>query len=262
MDAQAEFKAMCDSLSSELVKPFTVQKENIYIDSDLLYNYRLGALLALTRDESDYLHIIKHLHEYLEAPTLECTKFFPDLGLSEADLDKVIDDPKYFVFLNAAAPATLFVKDLETVIRIFNTTNQSRETTRPLHITINQRRVKMHIVHQKALIETIHTFDPSVVVEFTEYKSWFEVPTSVIECQDFLCVYDMVEFLKEGTNSQKILASVPPKMAKCNIATLLQSDVPNPTVEHFENLRVMLEVMCNKFSFRPKTLLNEELING
>lgn len=262
MSAQTEFMSLCEKMSDEIVKPFVTQKENIYIDSDLLYDYKLGAMLALTKNEEDYNYLCKHLDDYLKAPTIECAKFFPDLGIEEQDLEDILSDPKYYIFLNAAAPATLFVDDLSTIIRIFNTINQSKETTRPLRITINQRRIKMHPMHQKALADHIHDTDPSVVVEFTEYKSWFEVPQALIECQDFICVYNMIEFLQTGTNSQKLLGTVPPKLAKANICTLLQADIPNPTVDHFVNLKVMLEIMCNKFTFRPKTLLNKDLIHG
>lgn len=257
-----EFKDVCEKLSQDMMKPFTVQKENIYIDSDLLFDYRLGAVLARVNGESDYNHVVQNIPAYLKAPTLECAKFFPQLNLTEEDLDDVIANPEYFMFLNAAAPATKLIADLEPIIRLFNTINESREGTNPIRITVNQRQIKFCKLVKANLLKTIHKIDPKVVVEFTEYKSWFEVPTSLIESQDFICVYNMIEFLKEGTNSQKLMAAVPPRLSKTNIATLLQSDVANPTVDHFHNLRVMLEVMCHQFCFRPKTLLNEELING
>lgn len=262
MDAQTEFRQLCDKMSQETMKPFMVQKENIYIDSDLLYDYRLGAVLALTRGEADYNYVLAHLNAYLKAPTLECAKFFPDLHLTEEQLDKVIMDPNYFVFMNAAAPATEFFNDLEKIIRIFNTINESKEVTRPLHITINQRRIKIHDVYKRQLENRIHRTDPSVIVEFTEYASWNDVPQTLIEVQDLICVYDMIEFLQEGTNSQKALAKIPSKLCRTCIATLLQSDKENPTLDDFTNLQRMLECMCMKLSFRPKTVLSKELING
>lgn len=263
MTVQNEFKQLCGKMSEEMMKPFMAQKENIYIDADLLYDYRLGAVMALIQGEEDYNYVMQHVQEYLDAPTLECAKFFPKLGLTEQKLDEVIADPKYFVFISAAAPATqLLGEDLETLIRLFNTINQSKEVTRPLHLTINQRHIKIHEVYKKAIRERIWKVDPSVVIDFTEYKTWADVPERTIECQDFLGVYDMIEFLREGTNSQKLISAVPPRLTRCNICTLLQSDHDNPTADEFHNLRLMMECMCAQFTFKPKTLLNEELRNG
>lgn len=263
MTVQEEFRQLCDKMSEEMMKPFTTQKDNIYIDSDLLYDYRLGAVMALIHDEQDFNYVMSHVGEYLSAPTLECAKFFPDLKLTDQMLDDVIVDPKYYVFMNAAAPATEFMgKDFETLIRLFNTINQSKEITHPIHITINQRKIEIHNIYKKAIRERVMRVDPTIEVEFTNYKSWFDVPEATIKDQDFLCVYDMVEFLKEGTNSQRLLSKVPSDLMRCSICTLLQSDHANPSVDEFNNFRLMMECMCNRFSFKPKTLLNEGLRNG
>ena len=262
MDLTSEFRDLCTKVSNETMKPFMVQKENIYIDADLLYDYRLGAVLALTHGEEEFNYVLRNLEAYLKAPTLECAKFFPQLGLTEQKLDEVIANPDYFIFMNAAAPATLFMNDLEKIVVIFNSLNSSREVIRPLRITINQRRIKIHDEYKRQLVNRIHRTDPSVIVDFTEYRTWNDVPYKLISCQDFLCVYDLVEFLREGTNSQKAISKVPSDLGTCCICSLLQSDIPNPTIDHFTNLQRMIECMCQKLTFRPKTLLSKELING
>ena len=69
---------------------------------------------------------------------------------------------------------------------------------------------------------------------------------------------NIIEFLKEGTNSQKALAQVPSKLSRCCIVAPWQTDVENPKPEHFMNLKVMLEVMCNQFSFINRTIRQKE----
>ena len=258
MDAKQEFRSLCDQMSKEIVKPFLAQKEHIYVDADLLYDYRFGAVLALTRNEEQFNYVMQQLPQYLAARDLYVAKYFPELNLTDEKIEETIRDPKYFTFMSAAAPATDFLPNVEQIIRIFNTINESKEVTRPIVITINQRTIELHPVYRKAIKDLVAKIDPSVVVEYTSYKSWFEVPSGLIECQDFMCVYDMIEFLKEGTNSQKALAQVPSKLSRCCIVAPWQTDVENPKPEHFMNLKVMLEVMCNQFSFINRTIRQKE----
>lgn len=262
IDAQAEFMSFCEKMSDEVVKPFTDQKEFIYIDSDLLYNYRLGAVMSQIRGEEDYKYVQEHIQEYLEAPTLECAKFFPKFNLTEEDLDKIIKNPEYFVFMNAAAPTTTFLKDLEMVIRIINSINRSRETKRPLKITINQRKIEIHPYYKSGLKKLIHDIDNTIVVDFVKFPSWFEVPEEFLRKQDYLFVYDMIEFLQQGSVSQKLMGEVPSALTNAAIITLLQSDSLVPTEEGFTNLKAILECMCDKFTFIPKTILVKDENHG
>ena len=260
--AVEEFRSVCDKLSMDLMKPYMAQKKNIYVDADLIYDYRLGALMALTNGEDQYNYVMDNLQGYLDGRTLDCTRYFPKLGLTEADLDRMIADPKYFIFLTAASPASNFLDDLDMIIRIFNTLNQSKEVTDPIKITINQRRIKIHDVHKAGIRSRIHSIDPTVQVDFTEFPSWYQINEKLLAAQDFICVYDMLEFLHEGTVSQKLLSAVPSKLMHADILTLFQSDKQFPTDDDFKNLKTIMECMCDKFSFISKSLRKEGIING
>ena len=262
MSALTDFKSMCEKMSEEIMKPYMTQKKNIYVDADLIYDYRLGALMALIRDESDYQHVLENMDSYLNARTLECAKFFPLMKVTEEDLDNVIANPEYYIFLNAAAPASRFLDDLENIIKIFNTLNQSKEVTEPIKITINQRKIRIANGIRKEIVMKVKSIDPKVLVDFTEFPSWYKVNEKLIADQDFLCVYDMIEFLHEGTISQKLIAEVPSKLMKADIVTLFQSDKQLPTDSDFVNLQTIMECMCDKFSFIPKTIRKEGIING
>ena len=262
MSATEDFRSVCDKLSMDLMKPFMAQKKNIYVDADLIYDYRLGALLALTNGEEQYNYVMDRLPGYLNGRSLDCARFFPDLGFTEKDLDDMIDNPEYFIFLTAASPASTFLDDLDMIIKIINTLNQSKEVTEPLKITINQRKIKIHDVHKAGIIARIHSIDPRVLVDFTEFPSWYKINEKFLEEQDFICVYDMIEFLHEGAVSQKLLSSVPSKLMHADILTLFQSDKQLPTDDDFKNLKTIMECMCDKFSFIPRTLRKEGIING
>ena len=262
MDTKQEFVDLCDKMSKEIVQPFLRPKEHIYVDSDLLYYYRLGAMIGLTKTEQQFNYVVSHVQDYIKAPSLDCARFFPEMGLTDEMLDKFIQAERFFNFVSAAAPASDFIDNLDKIILAMNTVNTSKEVKEPLTITINQRTIPIHPVYKRGIVNRVHSIDPRVNVEFVAYKSWYEVPPTLIEKQDFICVYDLGEFLREGTNSQKLLAEVPSKLSRCYIASLLQSDKPNPTPEQFTNLKAILEVMCDKFMFVEKTILNGELING
>ena len=261
MDIQQELKNLCDDMTRELNASFFKQKQHVYIESDLLYNYRLGAMLGLTRNERDYNYVMDHIQDYLNAPTLACAKFFPEMGMTDEQLDKFIADPKYYQFICAASPATEFIDNLDKVIRIMNTLNQHAEVTQPITITINQRTIPIHPVYKRGIQTRIHETDPRVIVEYTSYPSWYEVPETLLHKQDFICVYDLSEFVHKGSIPEKMMEIYPSKLSDCSIAALLQSDKPAPTIEHFTNMRALMELVCDKFSFFPKTILNGEVIN-
>ena len=250
-------------VSMAAMKPMMTQREFMYIDLDLLYDFRLTALMAFIKGKEDYEYIYKHLDEYLAAPTLEVCKFFPDLGVTEADLDRFLADPKYRTFVAAAALPTGFMKELQDIIKFINTENESKETHRSLKITLNCRRKDTHPYLINKVVRAIHSSDPGVKVEVTEYPDWTEVPASLIKMQDMICVYDVRNFVANGTTSQKLLTELN-ELSNCSIVGLKVSDLgEEDTAVGIINLQDVLSIMCKKFTLVDKSLLKpEDLANG
>lgn len=246
---------LCDRISSEVMRPLVTQKEFMYVDADVLFDYRLGALLATVRGEQDYNYILEHVDEYLNAPTLECAKFFPDLHKTDSELDRIAADPQNATALAALTPPTKVLEQLSVMIRVLNTINLSKETQRPIRVTVNQRRVQITDFVKNAITDAIARGDASATVTFTTYKSWADVPEDILRPQDVIIVYDLKEFLTVGTTSQKLLIDTN-ELSMTDIMAITQSELNSEdTPLGLDNMKNVMELMCDKFTFINKTLL-------
>ena len=251
------------ALSMAAMRPFMTQREFMYVDLDLLYDMRLTALMAYIKGEEDQKYFFEHIPDYINAPTLEVCKFFPKLNVTEAMLDRILDDPEYKTVLAAMALPTNFMRELQDIIKFINTENESKETHRSLKITLNCRYKNLHPYIINRVVDLIHKSDPLVKVEVTEYRDWSEVPASLIKMQDMICVYDVRNFLSDGTTSQKLLTEMN-ELSNCSIVGLKVSDLSKEDTEiGVVNLQDVISIMCKKFTLVNKTLLSTEgLING
>lgn len=250
------------TVSMAAMKPLMTQREFMYIDLDLLYDLRLSALLGFVRGQEDYDYIVQHIPEYLETPTLEVCKFFPKLGVTEEDLDNFINNPDYRAILAALALPTKFMKELQDIVKFINTENESKETHRSIKLTLNCRYKNLHpfIIHR--IVDLIHKSDPGVRVEVTEYRDWFEVPAELIKTQDMICVYDVRNFLADGTVSQKLLTGMN-ELSNCSIVGLKVCDLDKEDENiGVENLQDVLSIMCKKFTLVNKSLLTMGGLNN
>ena len=256
---RADFEEMCTRWSTEMMRPLVKQKEFIYIDADILFDFKLGALISLMRNgEKDYKYILSKLDDYLAAPSLDCARFFPELGLTEEDLTNQMANPKYANVLAAIAPPTRFMAELGEMIRVINTINSSKESSRPLQVTINQRKLPLHKFTKDLLTENIHRADKNTKVEFVEFDSWFNVPKDLLSRQDIICVYDLKEFLAPGSVPQKLLADTN-ELAMSDILAISQSDLTGADLGlGMLNLRDVMEMFCEKFTFIRKTIMRPE----
>lgn len=246
------------TLSMAAMRPFMTQREFMYIDLDLLYDMRLTALMAYIKGEEDYKYLFKHIPDYINAPTLEVCKFFPKLNVTEEMLDRILDDPEYKTVLAAMALPTNFMKELQDIIKFVNTENESKETHRSLKITLNSRYKDPHPYIINRIVSAIHASDPHVRVELTQYRDWTEVPEELIRMQDMICVYDVRNFLDVGSTSQKLLLEMD-ELAHCYIVGLKVSDLGSEdTQAGLINMQDVISIMCKKFTFVNKSLLNME----
>jgi len=254
-ELQQDNAEMRNKISAEIMRPLVTQKEFVYIDADLLYDFRLGGIISTITNEEQYNYIRDHIPEYLDAPTLEVAKFFPDMKMSEQDIDKRLSDPKYEQVLALMSPPTQFISELGLLIRVLNTVNRSKETQRPIKVTVNQRKYMLTDYTKKMIERAVHDGDAKAVVEFTHFESWFKISEALLKQQDVICVYNIREFLQEGTVSQKLLVNTE-EFAMADIMALEQCDLTGDQAEiGLENMADLMRAFgCNSFSFIKKTL--------
>ena len=264
MKISKDFQDMCGKVSEEIMRPYFRQQEYLYIDVDLLADFRLGAVLASVRNEQEYNYVQANMQKYLDAPTLRCAEFFPELGLTDQQLDEIIEKPEYESVLSVIAPRSKLITQFPTLFGMLKSINSRAETSRPLKLYFNcPHRVSDHF--KAGLLELVKEADPTVEVYFTEFKTWYDVDPDILGRMDFIAVYDLIGFLANNTSSMKLLSAIPSKLGSTGIAALVQTDKPDMKGDELElglvNLANLLEMMCDKFTYLRKTVLTKEDVN-
>jgi hypothetical protein len=264
MAMDKELSSFFDRVTTDIMRPYFMQQEYFYIDADLLVDFRLGALMAYIRNEADYKYVVEQIPTYLAGYDLDTAKYFPKLGLTERDLDRALTNPEYLAPLATISPRTQAMTQICTMLSMIKSENARSDTDRPLKLYINFR----YPVHQSIkdeIHDEIKRADDKAIVEFTNYSSWAEPDEEFLKKMDFIGVYNIREFLKEGWPPQKLISAVPSGFGHTAIVALIQSD-PAPDQDQFDlgidNFVNVMELMCDKFSFIPKSIITKDDING
>lgn len=249
------FAQLVDKESAEIIESMMMPINTIYIDSDFLYDYRLGALLMFAKDENTYNYILSKIGEYECNPTMKITKVFPDLGLSEEDVDLMEFDVKYEPYVAAGAPRTEFLDDFQSFIAWVATYNKSQTDDNRILIIINFREHKPTEIQWKALRQFITMGSRYVSVVKTEYSDWDSIDDDLFDKIDMMFVYDMPNFanslklahaVRRFTSHKKLLFAYP------------QVEIDRPTPEEdkeaLDNFAAAMGIIFYKFSYIKRSI--------
>lgn len=246
-----EVNQFSDSIIESMMNPITT----IYIDSDFLYDYRLGALLLLIKGQEDYQYILDHLSYYEKNPTMKITNVFPDLKLTEEDVDLVENDIARRVHIQVVAPKTELLDGLTEFVAAVNTYNVSQAEAAKLTLIINCRRHDMQKSIWRDLVAYVRGFDPSVRMIKTNYYRWDEVPEDTIKDAGMLLVYDMSDFVKSKPVMSKMSTmSLNNKILIGYPQIEKDRDSEEETIEALRNFHSVMDVMFGKFIYIQKSI--------
>ena len=189
-----QFTRMVDKESTEIIKSMMMPVNTIYIDSDFLYDYRLGALLMLAKNEDEYNYILSKLNEYECSPSMKITSVFPELNLTETDVDLMEHDLKFEKYVVAGAPKTEFLDEFNSFLAWVCTYNRSQTDSLDLNIIINFREHKMPDDAWEKLRSYLSSGSKHIKVVRTEFKSWDNMPRNLYETLNLLFVYNTPDF--------------------------------------------------------------------
>lgn len=247
-----------DKIAEAIMEPFKRAVSVVYIDADMLYDFRLGNLILHTSTEEQYQYIQKNLEAYESSANPKVTESFPDLGISEEQLDAFEKDPVYGWQIPVASPKTSFLDELGNLIVSINTLNESKEVKEPLRILINQRAVKFPKTMKTGLVQYILNHNKHAIIEFTNYSNWDEIPEQVFDSIDILFVHDAEDFVRHGTVSQRRMANMHEDcLRKIVVATCRSSktfDSDEEKKEALTNFANIMGVMFSGFTFIKRKL--------
>lgn len=244
-----KFSALCTA-DQLLAKKF------VYIDADLLFDFKLGVILSNIRGEKMYNAVLSHLDEYLDSDTLECARFFPEVGMKEEDILAYLADSSHDTSLSVIVPETKTMSDLMAFVDDLRRENAAKGASEPITFYINQRLHNLLPRQRKHLEDSILRIMPYAIVKYTEYRTWHEVPREVMEGLDFIGVYDIIDLLRPENESARMLLGIK-DFSGTTIVALKQADHEIPADQRedvYKNTAAVLNLMCDNMYFIRKSI--------
>ena len=194
----AELRRLMDKAGEAIINPLREPIREIYIETDLLYDYRLGALMLKLKNEDEFSYVKERIPAYEKGPLPTITSYFPKLNITEEELDLLEDYPVFEKYLHVAAPATKFLMDLPNLIVRVNTFNSNKLDPPPLTVHLNQRKHIMPPYVRNRLLDAIAVQDNHAKIIFDNFETWSDVPEDLFKRCRMLFIYDLIDFCRLG----------------------------------------------------------------
>lgn len=238
-----------DKAAAEILAPYKEPISTIYMDSDWLYDYRLGEVLLSCKNEAEYNYVVDNIEAYQNGRYNQVTYYFPKLGLIERDLDMMEEDPEALEMVHLAAPATNILLTLGTFIVAINTHNRSKETTKPVTLIINQRRLEMPMFVRARLLHYLHDVDPTLNVKFTKNTSWADMSQQMFKALDIVFIYDVEDFCSGKSVAVSFMRDMEMqgKVAYARVRSNILYDDKKLEEEEFNNFDMVMTMLFKDF---------------
>ena len=258
---QADLKQLdevLDKHAAELLAPFQRPVSVIYIDIDYLFDLKLGSLLLQTRGEEDYNYIKEHLVDYENSKSIVVTESFPKLGITEEQVDCLIEDPMIGWQVATAAPKTELFASFWNLLASIETGNKAKSSNVRLKVIINKRGAILSPKMEDWLVRTIQKWDSNTVPIITNYTSWSEVPDKLFDAIDLMYVFDVKDMFQIGSVAQKRMSDLDERMLKKIVLAYRQHDPdikPEELDMALENLSILMNGMFLRFFYADRKIL-------
>ena len=250
-----QFTRMVDKESADIIKSMMMPMKTIYIDSDFLYDYRLGALLLLAKNENEYNYILSRLDEYECNPTMHITSVFPDLNLTETDVDLMEYDIKFEEYVIAGAPKTELLDEFHSFLAWIGTYNRSQTEDPGFTIIINFRNHKMPDEAWGKLKSYLSNGSKYIQIERTEFKSWDDMPRGLYENINLLFVYNIPDFASSFMVSNVMKTLITLKQIVFTYPQVEQDfDTQEDCKEALDNFSALAGTVFYKFAYIKRAI--------
>lgn len=252
---QADLKQLdevLDKRAAELLAPFQRPISTIYIDIDYLFDLKLGSLLLQTKGEEDYNYIKEHLADYENSKSIVVTESFPKLGITEEQVDCLIQDPMIGWQVATTAPRTQLFEKLWNLTTFVETNNRAKSNRVPIKFIINKRGAMIPPKMEHWIKSKIEQWDPNAKVIVTNYTTWEDVPDKLFDLIDVMFVYDLKDLFQIGTTATKRMVHLDEACMKKIVFAYRQHDPdikPEDLDKALENFSILMSGMFLRFQY-------------
>ena len=177
--SQADVNRILDSLKRNNEKEFEDMMtpiKRVYIDIEFLQDFRLGALIKLIKTDVEYQYIREKIPIYSASHGEPVTKFFPDLGFKEEQIDEYMKDESHWEGLAMDSPFYENVKAICVFIGEYLKHNVRVGYNKPIDVYIGctdllyciQARRRLAVILMDLLDSVNLVFIPTSLYEFEE----------------------------------------------------------------------------------------------
>lgn len=185
-----------DSLSKSYFSDIKEKVSAIYIDMEILQDFRLGALLQTATVAEEIEYIQSCIPEYNHKLNLETASYFPVLKKTDEELDKIIKENPLKTAI--VSPWTKIYNNLIVVLRSLYMNTKSKDVTpSPLLVVINTASMLYPIQLFDKLAKQIKSVYPDAVVKASSYERYEAEPELYLNT-DMFFLYDHEKFFNSG----------------------------------------------------------------
>jgi len=235
--------------------------KNIYIDMEVLQDFRMGALLCLieTQSEFDYIkHVVNKKDSVYQSRLHDRTmEFFPILDhITDEDIDKFIEDKKNHKALVKVSPMTLMYQELPEILGMLEDRNNAVSRNTSPNGTIHIGTNTVHYDNKDQYNLTLAILAANINFKPYIYNKPFYAIGRSLESYDMFFINNIRKFLEEPVKPRLFDDSLPIFDSTMLGFPLLEVEYDDD--DHAAELIANTEVIFNtytKFHYIPRGVI-------
>lgn len=183
-------------------KPF----RKVYVDMEMLFDYRLTAYLSLLKNEEEYEYMKTCLPAYKLFKGRELKTVFPQLPYTTSDALELMRDKEFQYYLSMKPLITTISNVLPIQLTVMTDTNYKNPTydKKPIEVYLVNQLFPISLEAQRNIVLSLTSIIDNISIKFVHGFIPLENP-EILSGSDLCLIYDIKEFLIEESTTTKAL---------------------------------------------------------
>lgn len=179
-----------DKIFKELEKTI----DSIYVDIEFLQDFRLGALLQLIQTQKEYDYIYSRITDYSSSLDDDTMKHFPELKITEAQIDEYIKNPENWFQLALESPFYINLTEFFNLLSLISQQNMIKKKTNNVEIFVGASMLRYPDMAKISFVKLFEKSFDNLTFHFLP-ASLYEFQERTIDSYDIYLVRSPSKFL-------------------------------------------------------------------
>lgn len=193
-----KLQGLYNEFFNSTLKPIT----KVYLDLELVQDFKLGALLSTVQVQEEIEYIQYCIPKYNARLTNSCASFFPVLKHTDLELSRRMKQPELIELITTTAPFNLGWDAVLAILHEIEQHNAIMNAASTISLVINVYDVVYPQPLKELLTDALKQEVPTVRVIFTEEERYL---APQYEQYNVLFLYDLPEFVRPETTTSNAL---------------------------------------------------------